>query len=94
LTFTQCAELQNINVRFGVKSGHQFNFEGEDSRVVGHHRTANALQIKLTHRLDRHSILDLREHPRTNQDLPGLCFIAEPRSGLLAVNRRMAEIDS
>jgi hypothetical protein len=23
------------------------------------------------------SILDLREHPRTNQDLPGLCFIAE-----------------
>src|SRR5215467_933860 len=50
--------------------------------VVGHHRTANALERELTHRLDGHSILDLREHPRTNQDLPGFCFIAEPRSNV------------
>src|SRR5690348_10614859 len=50
--------------------------------VVSHHRTANAFERELTHRLDRHSVLDLREHPRTNQDLPGLGFIAEPRSNI------------
>src|SRR5262249_18434811 len=39
-------------------------------------------QGELTHWLDRHSILDLRKHPRTNQDLPRPCFIAEPRSNI------------
>jgi hypothetical protein len=45
--------------------------------IEGHHRTADAFQGELTDWLDRHSIFDIGEHPRINQDLPGLCFIAE-----------------
>ena len=37
------------------------------------------LQLELTDRLDRHGVLNLRQHPRTNQDLPWLRFIAQTR---------------
>ena len=44
--------------------------------VVRCQRPPDPLQLKLTNRLDRYGVLDLRQHPRTNQDLPRLRFIA------------------
>ena len=45
-------------------------------------KESNTLQRKLTHRLDFHDILDLHEHPRANQDLPWLRFVAKPRGDI------------
>jgi hypothetical protein len=36
---------------------------------VSRQRPPDPLQCELTHRLDLHGVLDLREHPRTNQTL-------------------------
>jgi hypothetical protein len=40
------------------------------------------LQLELTHRLDLHGIRDLRQDPRSDQDLPGPDFIAKPRGDI------------
>ena len=44
--------------------------------IVCRQRPPDPLERELTHRLDLHGILDLHEHPRTDQDLPWLGFIA------------------
>jgi hypothetical protein len=44
--------------------------------VVRHQRPPDPLQRELTHRLDLYDFFYLREHPRTDEDLPGLGFIA------------------
>jgi hypothetical protein len=44
--------------------------------IVGSYWSANSLEFELAHRLDLHCILDLRQHPRTDQDLSWLRFIA------------------
>ena len=51
---------------------------GSDN-IVRRQRPPDPLQLELTHRLDLHGILDLRQHPRTDQDLPRLGLIAKPR---------------
>ena len=50
--------------------------------IVSRQRSPDPLQLELTDGLDLHGILDLRQHPRTNQDLPWLRFIAEPRGNI------------
>src|SRR5262249_27197421 len=65
-----------------AKSGHQFNFEGEDSKdIVGHHRTANVFQRKLADRFDRCDLLNRLPNSRADEDLVGLGFIAQARRG-------------
>jgi hypothetical protein len=54
---------------------------------------ANALERELTHRLDRHGVLDLREHPRTNQDLPGLCA-GEPIMAIVSISSQQVTFSS
>ncbi len=41
--------------------------------VVRRQRSPYSLQRELTYWLDLNGILDSHQHPRTNQDLPGLC---------------------
>jgi hypothetical protein len=36
----------------------------------------------IAHGLDLHGVFDLRQHPRTNEDLPRLRFVAEPRGNI------------
>ncbi len=43
--------------------------------IVRRQGPPDTLERELTHRLDCHGIFDLRQHPRTNQDLPWLRFI-------------------
>ena len=47
--------------------------------IVRRQRPPDPLQLELTDRLDRHGVLDLHQHPRTDEDLPRLGFIAKPR---------------
>src|SRR6516165_9626408 len=70
------------HVRFVPKADISSVWKVRRKDIVGRHRAMNALERELTHRLDRHRILNLREHPRINQDLPGLCFVAEPRGNI------------
>ena len=44
--------------------------------IVRRQGPPDPLQLELADRLDLHGVLDLRQHPRTNQDLPRLRFIA------------------
>ena len=46
------------------------------NHIISRQRPPDPLQLKLAHRLDLDGILDLCQHTRTNQDLPGLRFIA------------------
>ena len=50
--------------------------------IVCRQRSPYPLERKLTHWLDLHGIFNFRQHPRTDQDLPRLRFIAEPRSNV------------
>jgi hypothetical protein len=54
----------------------------DSQNVVRRQRPPDIFQRELAHRLDLHGILDLRQHPRTGQDLPGLGFIAKPRGNI------------
>ena len=56
----------------GLKSTH-----GGD-HIVSRQRSPDPLQLELTHWLNRHGFLDLRQHSRANQYLPRLCFITQP----------------
>ena len=47
--------------------------------VVSRQRPPDTLQLELTHWFDRHGVLDLRQHPRTDQNLPGLGLVAQSR---------------
>ncbi len=47
--------------------------------VVCRQWTPDTLQHKLTHWLDLHCILNLRQHSGANQDLTGLGFVAKAR---------------
>ena len=47
--------------------------------VVRRQWPPDPLQLKLAHWLDLHDVLDLRQHPRTNQDLARFGFIAKAR---------------
>ena len=50
--------------------------------IICRQRPPYPLQRKLTHRLDVHGILDLHQHPRTDEDLSWLGFIAEARGDI------------
>jgi hypothetical protein len=50
--------------------------------VISRQGLSDPLQLELAHGLDRHGVLDLRQHPRTNQDLPSLRLIAKPRGNI------------
>jgi hypothetical protein len=52
------------------------------NHVVRRQRPPDPLQLELADWLNLHGVLDLRQHPRTNQDLPRLGFIAKPRSNI------------
>jgi hypothetical protein len=47
--------------------------------IISRQWPPDPLQLELTHRLDLHGILDLRQHSRANEDLPRPGFIAEAR---------------
>ena len=47
--------------------------------IVRRQRPPDPLQLELTHRLDLHGVLNGHQHPRTDEDLPGLRLVAEPR---------------
>src|SRR6516225_11607945 len=47
--------------------------------VISRHRATNALEFKIADRFDRYVLLDGHQHTGTDQDLPGLSFITEPR---------------
>ena len=53
---------------------------GDD--IVRRQRPPDPLQLELTDWLDLHGVLDLRQHSRTDEDLPWLGFIAEPRGDI------------
>ena len=50
--------------------------------IVRRQRSPYPLERKLAHGLDLHGILDFCQHPRTNQDLSWLRFIAEARGNI------------
>jgi hypothetical protein len=45
--------------------------------IVGRQWPPDPLQLELTHWLDLHGVLDLRQHPRATRDLPMLAYIGE-----------------
>ena len=47
--------------------------------IISRQRPPDPLQLELADRLNRHGVLDLCQHPRTDEDLPRLGFVAEPR---------------
>ena len=49
------------------------------NHIVSRQRPPDPLQLELTYGLDRHGILDLRQHPRTDEDLSRLRLVAQPR---------------
>jgi hypothetical protein len=58
------------------------------SLTIGHHIVRrqgppDPLQLELAHGLDLHGILDLRQHPRADEDLTGLGLIAKPRGDIV-----------
>ena len=63
--------------RIGVRSLRH----GAD-HIVRRQRSPDPLQRELTHRLDLHGVLDLRQHSRADEDLPRLGFIAQPRGDI------------
>jgi hypothetical protein len=64
-----------------VVSCPQASRDGTD-HVVSRQRPPDPLQLELTDRLDSDGVFDFRQHPRTNQDLPGLRFIAKARGNI------------
>ena len=54
---------------------------GSDN-IVCSQRPPYPLERELTHRLDFHGMLDLREYPRTDQDLAWLGFVTQPRGNV------------
>ena len=64
-------------------AGYRPQFLGRSSdHIVSCQWSPDPLQLELTHGFDLHRVLDLRQHPRTDQDLPRLRFIAEPRRNI------------
>ena len=47
--------------------------------IVGSHRATNALKRKIANWFDVYSVFNRHQDARTNQDLPRLGFVAEPR---------------
>jgi hypothetical protein len=47
--------------------------------IVSRQRPPDPLQLELTDQLDLHCILDLRQHPRTDEDLSRLGLVAQAR---------------
>ena len=47
--------------------------------IVRRQRPPDPLQLELAHRLDLHGVLDLHQHPRTDEDLSRLGLIAKAR---------------
>ena len=71
------------HVRFVPKAdicvhGSNFGRYGGE-HVVGRHGTADAFERKIANGFDGHGVFDRHQDPRTNQDLPGLGFVAESR---------------
>ena len=52
------------------------------NHIVRRQRPPDPLQLELAHRLDLHGVLDLRQHPRTDEDLSRLGFIAKARGDI------------
>ena len=50
--------------------------------IVRRQRPPDPLQLELTDWLDLHGVLDLHQHSRTDEDLPRLGLIAEPRGNI------------
>jgi hypothetical protein len=50
----------------------------DGDHIVSRQRPPDPLQIELADRLDLHGVLDFRQHPRTDEDLSRLGFVAEP----------------
>src|SRR5262249_33341752 len=50
--------------------------------IVGRHWATNALKRKVTNWFDVHGIFNRHQDTRTNQDLPGLGFVAKPRRNI------------
>ena len=48
--------------------------------VVGRHGAADAFERKIANGFDGHGVFDRQQDTRTNQDLPGLGFVAEPEA--------------
>ena len=67
----------NLFVPIGaIHSGNSYSFRYSGNHIIRRQGPPDPLQLELTDWLDLHGILDLRQHPRTNQDLPWLRFIA------------------
>ena len=49
------------------------------NHIVRRQRPPDPLQLELTHGLDLHRVLDLRQHSRADEDLPRLGFVAKAR---------------
>ena len=62
-------------------SGVALLLHGSD-HIVRRQRPPDPLQLELADWLDLHSVLDFRQHPRTNEDLSWLGFIAKPRGNI------------
>ena len=52
------------------------------NHIVRRQWPPDPLQLELADWLDLHGVLDLRQHTRTNEDLPRLGFIAEARGNV------------
>ena len=71
------------SIRFGTR-GRQ--------HIVRRHRTADALQVELTHRFDCHGLLNRLPNAWANEDLTGLGFIAKPGGDIgYCSDRRIVE---
>jgi hypothetical protein len=62
----------------GDKLNTTFHELGE-GYVPGPPQVSTDVAAELAHRLNRHGVLDLQQHPKTNEDLSRLGFIAETR---------------
>ena len=50
--------------------------------VVGRQGSTDAFELKFANRFDAYCTLDRHQDPRTNEDLPGLGFVAKPRRNI------------
>ena len=61
---------------------HSYSFRYSGDHIVRRQRPPDPLQLELAHWLDLHRILDLRQHARTDEDLPWLGLIAKARGDI------------
>src|SRR5262245_15561344 len=50
--------------------------------VVGRQGPTDTCELKFANGFDAYCILDRHQDPRTNEDLPGLGFVAQPRGDI------------